>query len=79
MKKRLPTSIAILIVTIGFVLLRQFSLLFFDGFATIIMLGSVIEIIRVHKKEQKPIDIPVLVISPILIALIYIFARHYKE
>lgn len=75
MKKRLPTSIAILIVTIGFVLLRQFSLLFFDGFATIIMLGSVIEIIRVHKKEQKPIDIPVLVISPILIALIYIFAK----
>lgn len=71
MKKRLPTSIAILIFTLGFVLLKQFSPLFFDGFAFVIMMGSIIEIIRIHKNQGKPIDIPVLVIIPAVLALIF--------
>ena len=75
MKKRLPTSIVILAVTIGFVLLRQFSVLFFDAFALAIMLGSVIEIVRVNKKQNKKIDGGLLVFVPILEVLIFIFAK----
>lgn len=75
MKKRLPTSIAIVILTVGFVLLRQFSLLFFDAFACVIMLGSVIEIIRIHKNANRPIDAVLLLLIPIIEALIFIFAE----
>lgn len=73
MKKRLPTSIAILIFTVGFILLRQFSLWFFDAFACVIMLGSVVEIINIHKKQNKPIDKIVLLILPIAQLLIFNF------
>lgn len=75
MKKRLPTSIAILVVTIGFVLLRQFSLLFFDAFALAIMLGSVVEMIKVNKKQNKKIDIALLLLIPICEALIFVLTE----
>lgn len=75
MKKRLPTSIAILIFTLGFVLLKQFSPLFFDAFAFVIMLGSIIEIIKVNKKQGKQIDIPVLVLAPVLLCVIFNLAK----
>ena len=71
MKKRLPTGIAILIVTLGFVLLRQFSLLFFDAFVFAIMLGSVIEILKVQKKQSKKIDAGVLLLVPAVEILIF--------
>ena len=74
MKKRLPTSIAILVVTIGFVLLRQFSLLFFDAFALAIIIGSVVEIVKVNKKQNNKIDAGLLLLVPILEVLIFIFA-----
>lgn len=71
MKKRLPTSIAILVFTIGFVLLRQFSVLFFDAFAFAIMLGAVIEIVKVNKNQGKQIDAVLLLLVPILEVLIF--------
>lgn len=71
MKKRLPTSIAILIVTIGFVLLRQFSLLFFDALVLAIMMGAVLEIIRVQKKFNKKIDVGLLLIVPVIECVIF--------
>lgn len=71
MKKRLPTSIAILVFTLGFVLLKQFSPLFFDAFAFIMMMGSIIEIIRIHKKQNKQIDVPVLVLVPVALMVIF--------
>lgn len=71
MKKRLPTSIAILIVTLGFVLLRQFNLLFFDAFVFAIMLGSVIEMLKVHRKQNKKIDAAVLILAPAIEVLIF--------
>ena len=71
MKKRLPTSIAILIVTIGFVLLRQFSLLFFDALILAIMMGAVLEIIRVHKKFNKKIDVGLLLLVPVIECVIF--------
>ena len=71
MKKRLPTSIAILIVTLGFVLLRQFSLLFFDAFVFAIMTGSVIEMFKVHKKQNKKIDAGILLLVPAVEVLIF--------
>lgn len=74
MKKRLPTSIVIFIISLGFVLLRQFSLWLFDAFACVIMLGSVIEIIRIHKKTNKPIDIGILALTPIVQCLIFALA-----
>ncbi len=70
MKKRLPTSIVIVIFTVSFVLLRQFSLLFFDAFALALMLGSVIEISRVQKKQNNKIDVYLLSLVPILEAVI---------
>ena len=75
MKKRLPTSIFILIFTIGFVLLRQFSLLFFDAFALIMMLGSVIEVVRVQKKQNKKIDAWLLYAVPLALFAIFAFAK----
>lgn len=75
MKKRLPTSIAILIVTIGFVLLRQFSLLFFDALVLAIMIGSVLEIVRVHKKLHRKIDVGLLLSIPIVECLIINLAK----
>lgn len=75
MKKRLPTSIAIVILTVGFVLLRQFSSLFFDVFACVIMLGSVFEIVRIHKNDKRPVDAVLLYLVPIAEALIFIFAK----
>lgn len=71
MKKRLPTSIFILIVTIGFVLLRQFSLLFFDALVLAIMTGSVLEIIRVHKKINRKIDVGLLLLVPVIECVIF--------
>ena len=75
MKKRLPTSIAILIFTLAFVLLKQFSPLFFDAFALVIMFGSIIEIIKVNKKQEKQIDISVLVLAPVALCLIFNLAK----
>ena len=75
MKKRLPTSIVILIFTLGFVLLRQFSLVLFDIFALTLMIGSVVEVINANKKQHKRVDIPLLVIVPILECLLFIFAK----
>ena len=74
MKKRLPTSIVILIFTIGFVLLRQFSELFFDAFALTMLMGSVIEVVKVQKKQNKNIDAGLLFLVPVLECLIYVFA-----
>ena len=73
MKKRLPTSIAILAVTIGFVLLRQFSLWFFDAFVFAIMFGSVIEMLKVHRKQNKKIDTVILLLTPAIEVLIFNF------
>ena len=75
MKKRLPTSIAILIITIGFVLLRQFSVLFFDALVLSIMLGSIIEMVRANKKQNKKIDLGLLLIVPIVECLIFNLAK----
>ena len=75
MKKRLPTSIFILIFTIGFVLLRQFSNLFFDAFALVMMLGSVIEVVRVQKKQGKKIDAWLLYLVPLALFAIFAFAK----
>lgn len=75
MKKRLPTSIVILIFTIGFVLLRQFSNLFFDAFALTMMMGSVIEVVRVQKKQGKKIDSWLLFAVPLAIFAIFAFAE----
>lgn len=74
MKKRLPTSIVIFIVSLGFVLLRQFSLWLFDAFACVIMFGACFEIIRIHKNNSKPIDCGVLLLTPVLQCLIFAFA-----
>ena len=75
MKKRLPTSIFILIFTVGFVLLRQFSLLFFDAFALTMMLGSVIEVVRVQKKQNQKIDAWLLYAIPVALFAIFAFAK----
>ena len=76
MKKRLPTSIFILIFTVGFVLLRQFSNLFFDAFALTMMLGSVIEVVRVQKKQNNKIDAWLLYAVPLALFAIFAFAKQ---
>ncbi len=75
MKKRLPTSIVILVFTVGFVLLRQFSRLFFDAFALTMMLGSVIEVVRVQKKQNNKIDAGLLCLVPLALFAIFAFAK----
>ena len=50
MLKRTLTGVVILLITAGFVLLKQFNKLFFDAFALILMYGSLIEVINAYKK-----------------------------
>jgi len=77
MKKRLLTGAVILLVTIGFICLRQFSLYFFDAFALVIMYGALFEVTRIQKQLNKDVTIWLLFVVPVLECAIFIFAQGY--
>ena len=75
MLKRTITGFFILLVTVGFVLLREVSLLFFDAFALMIILGSVIEMALASKFSNKKIDRILIGVYPILLLCVFIFTK----
>ena len=77
MKKRLLTGAVILLITIGFICLRQFSLYFFDAFALVIMYGALFEVTRIQKQLNKDVTIWLLFVVPVLECAIFIFAQGY--
>lgn len=66
MLKRTITGLIILIITAGFVLLKQFSPLFFDTFALIIIFGSIFEVIKAYKKGNNEPYSLLLYLSPVI-------------
>ena len=79
MLKRTITGFFIILVLAGFVALRQVSLYFFDVFALGILLGSVFEIYMAGKKNNKNILLPLVILYPVILGLIYILAGNIKE
>ena len=70
MLKRVLTGAGIFIITLGFVLLKQFHALFFDAFVLIMAYGSLIEIKKAYEIGGKKTDI-LLFLIPALICLIF--------
>lgn len=66
MLKRTITGLVILAVTVGFIFLKQFSPLFFDAFALIIIFGSIFEVINAYKKGNNNPYSTLLYLSPLL-------------
>jgi len=69
MLKRTLTGLVILIITAGFVLLKQFNSLFFDAFVLIMMYASLIEVIKAYKKGNQQSHTAVLLCVPALMFL----------
>lgn len=67
MKTRVLTGAVILILTMGFVLLKQFSPFIFDAFLLVIMYGIIYETIKAYKIAGKKIDQVALYAFPIFI------------
>ena len=77
MLKRSITGFFILLAVVGFVFLREVSVLFFDAFALIILIGATLEMILACKFKNKKVDKIVLAIFPIVLMLTYIFTKAY--
>lgn len=75
MLKRTITGFFILLVTAGFIALREVSALFFDAFVLMITLGSVIEMALASKFSNKKVERVLLGLYPIGLALIFIFTK----
>lgn len=77
--KRTLTGLLILIVTVGFVLLRQFSELIFDAFLIVIMYGAIYEVTKTYKSSNKKVDQVLLYLYPIaLVAFSIITKENYQ-
>lgn len=74
--KRTLTGLLILIVTVGFVLLRQFSELIFDVFIIVILYGSIYEMIKAYKANNKKVDQVLLYLYPIALVAFSIITRE---
>ncbi len=75
MLKRTLTGLVILLVTAGFVLLKQINSLFFDAFVLIIMYGALIEVIRAYKLGGKKPHTALLLTLPVLVFVGYLVSR----
>ena len=75
MLKRTITGFFILLVTAGFIALREVSPYFFDAFALAIIIGSIVEIALACKFSNKKVNKILLIVYPILLTCIYIFVK----
>lgn len=75
MKKRVITGSVIFIVTLGFVLLKQVSALFFDAFALAILFGAIYEVINLYKSQGNRPTHVILYLSAVLLCIVNIFAK----
>ena len=70
MLKRTITGFFILLTVVGFILLKQFSNLFFDALIMIIMYASLFETINVYKIDGKKVDYSVF-LTPAVMCVIF--------
>lgn len=66
MLKRTITGGVILLLTLLFVVLKQFSPLFFDAYILIIMYGAIYEMYKVHQLSGKKADFVMICLVPII-------------
>lgn len=74
MLKRSITGAIILLVTAGFIALRQVSLLFFDAFALAIIYGAITEMVLANKFANKTTSNILLFLYPVALLCIYLFS-----
>ena len=79
MLKRSITGAVILLVTLLFVVLKQFSPLFFDAYVLIIMYGAIYEMYKVHQLSGKKVDFISLFIVPIIACIIFNLETNYLK
>ena len=70
MLKRAITGLFILLTVVGFIVLKQFSNLFFDALIMLIMYCSLYETIKVYKIDNKSIDYSVY-LTPAIMCVIF--------
>ncbi|MBQ3158519.1 MAG: phosphatidate cytidylyltransferase [Clostridia bacterium] len=78
MLKRTITGFFILLVTAGFIALREVSLLFFDAFSLAIVIGSIVEMSLACKFSNKKVNKLLLLVYPILLTCIFILVKDKK-
>lgn len=71
MLKRTITGAVILLITALFVVLKQFSPLFFDAYLLIVMYGALYEMLRVHQLSGRRADFITLFLVPTVACLIF--------
>lgn len=71
MLKRSITGAIILLITVLFVILKQFSPLFFDAYVLIIMYGALYEMYKVHQLANKQADFVSLFFVPVIACVIF--------
>jgi len=74
MLKRTITGFFILLITAGFVALREVSLLFFDAFVLVLMYGCLAEVALANKFSDKKFSKIPLFLYPAALAVIYILS-----
>lgn len=74
--KRLLTSIFILAVVAGVILLREVHLAFFDAFVFVLMVASGFEVIRAKKLAGKQLFEKLIILYPIPVTLVYVFTNN---
>lgn len=74
MLKRSITGAIILLVTAGFIALRQVSLLFFDAFALALIYGAITEMVLANKFANKTTSNILLFLYPVALLCIYLFS-----
>ena len=80
MLKRSITGAVILLITLLFVVLKQFSPLFFDAYVLIIMYGAIYEMYKVHQLSGKQADFITLSIVPAVVCVIFnLEDNFYKQ
>lgn len=79
MLKRTITGGVILLLTLLFVVLKQFSPLFFDAYVLIIMYGSIYEMYKVHQISGKRADFILLSIVPALACFAFTFEDNFYK
>ncbi len=80
MLKRSITGAVILLITLLFVVLKQFSPLFFDAYVLIIMYGAIYEMYKVHQLSGKQADFITLSIVPAVACVIFnLEDNFYKQ
>mgnify|MGYP004675481379 FL=1 len=71
MLKRVLTGAVILILTLGFVLLKQVSPLFFDAMVLIISIGSILEVSKAYKESGKQVSTIGLIFATCMFCIIF--------